>query len=283
MVQLKVILAFIGGRAFIMIIMSTNIVERGKVTQVHEPLVDICASHAGIEVQCRNRSLSWSKSSSVPSVLAAHCLDIVLEKSLGFFSLNGWKHSFSSRFMHRLSASLNLLLWSKSWSMSWKEKWLELFKHESLCPYLKVVDSAIGMADFRLKPGNSSQLQPVAGTKQGRSFIDNGARAKREHHSMGCSREWQTQKRDPEKMKEDKEKVREYVKKELFERVVFLWSKASLEPGKVLHHDYLKNCRARLADGKLADDVEGVAETYMNLLWGTMVKDKCCHEWLSHK
>jgi hypothetical protein len=84
-------------------------------------------------------------------------------------------------------------------------------------------------------------------------------------------------------MKEDKEKVREYVKKELFERVVFLWSKASLEPGKVLHHDYLKNCRARLADGKLADDVEGVAETYMNLLWGTMVKDKCCHEWLSHK
>jgi hypothetical protein len=69
----------------------------------------------------------------------------------------------------------------------------------------------------------------------------------------------------------------------LFERVVFLWSKASLEPGGVLHHDYLKNCRARLADGKLVDAAKGEAETYMNLLWGTMVKDNCHCEWLSHK
>ena len=87
----------------------------------------------------------------------------------------------------------------------------------------------------------------------------------------------------PEKMEEDKHKVREYVKEELFERVVFLWSKASLEPGGVLHHDYLKNCRARLADGKLVDATDQDAETYMNLLWRMMVKDNCYHEWLSHK
>jgi hypothetical protein len=33
---------------------------------------------------------------------------------------------------------------------------------------------------------------------------------------------------DPEKMKEDKEKVREYIKEELFERVVFFGAKHSL-------------------------------------------------------
>jgi hypothetical protein len=66
-------------------------------------------------------------------------------------------------------------------------------------------------------------------------------------------------------MKEDKEKVREYVKEELFERAVFVWSKASLEAGGVLHHDFLKNCRARLADGKLADAAKGEAETYMKV------------------
>jgi hypothetical protein len=33
---------------------------------------------------------------------------------------------------------------------------------------------------------------------------------------------------DPEKMKEDKEKVREYIKEELFERVVFFGAKRSL-------------------------------------------------------
>jgi hypothetical protein len=59
---------------------------------------------------------------------------------------------------------------------------------------------------------------------QGERVVDNGA---------GINK-----RTDPEKMKEDKEKVREYVKEELFERVVFLWSKASLEHGGVLHKDY---------------------------------------------
>jgi len=82
---------------------------------------------------------------------------------------------------------------------------------------------------------------------------------------------------------EDKDKVRNYVKEELFERLVFLWSKADLELGGILHKDYVKNCRARLADGKLVDCTDREAETYMNLLWQVMVKDNCYCEWLSHK
>jgi hypothetical protein len=65
---------------------------------------------------------------------------------------------------------------------------------------------------------------------------------------------------------EDKDKVQNYVKEELFERLVFLWSKANLELGGILHKDYMKNCRSRLAGGKLDDYTNREAETYMNLL-----------------
>jgi len=88
---------------------------------------------------------------------------------------------------------------------------------------------------------------------------------------------------DPAKIEEDKNKVRDYVKDELFERVIFVWDKAALQPSGVLHQDYMKNCKARLADGKLIDATDSDAETYMNLVWTIIVKENCYQTWLSNK
>jgi hypothetical protein len=69
----------------------------------------------------------------------------------------------------------------------------------------------------------------------------------------------------------------------LFEKVVFIWNKGARQPGGVLHKDYLMNCRAEIAGGKLMNATDSEAETYMNLLWTMMVKESCHRKWLSHK
>jgi hypothetical protein len=73
------------------------------------------------------------------------------------------------------------------------------------------------------------------------------------------------------------------VKEVLFEKVVFVWNKGALQLGGVLHKDYLTNCRAKIAGGKLMNAMDSEAEMYMNLLWTMMVKENCYQEWLSHK
>jgi hypothetical protein len=88
---------------------------------------------------------------------------------------------------------------------------------------------------------------------------------------------------DPAKTEEDKNKVCDYVKDELFERVIFVWDKVALQPNGVLHQDYMKNCKAQLADGKLIDAMDSDAETYMNLVWTIIVKENCYQTWLSNK
>jgi hypothetical protein len=86
---------------------------------------------------------------------------------------------------------------------------------------------------------------------------------------------------DPSKTEEDKNEVQDYVKEVLFEKVVFVWNKGALNPGGVLHKDYLMNCRAIC--GKLMNACNSEAEMYMNLLWTMMVKENCYREWLSQK
>jgi hypothetical protein len=88
---------------------------------------------------------------------------------------------------------------------------------------------------------------------------------------------------DPSKIEEDKNEVRDYMKEVLFEKVVFIWNKGTLQLGGVLHKDYLMNCRAKIPGGKLMNATDSEAETYMNLLWTMMVKKNCYQEWLSHK
>jgi hypothetical protein len=78
---------------------------------------------------------------------------------------------------------------------------------------------------------------------------------------------------DPSKIEEDKSEIRDYVKEVLFEKVVFVWNKGALQPGGVLHKDYLMNCRAKIAGSRLMNATDSKAEMYMNLLWTMMVKD----------
>jgi len=81
----------------------------------------------------------------------------------------------------------------------------------------------------------------------------------------------------------DRKRVGDYVKGKLFEKVVFVWEKSSVDRGGKLHQDYLKNCRALLADGELVHIRDEEAVTYMNLLWDAMGKDQCYVGWLTSK
>jgi hypothetical protein len=56
---------------------------------------------------------------------------------------------------------------------------------------------------------------------------------------------------------------------------VFVWEKSLLDWGGKLHQDYLKNCRALLAEEKLTNIGDNEAVMYMNLLWDGMMKNKC--------
>jgi hypothetical protein len=67
-------------------------------------------------------------------------------------------------------------------------------------------------------------------------------------------------------IEEDKNEVQDYVKEMLFEKVVFVWNKGALQPGGVLHKDYLQNCRAKIAGSKLMNATDSEMEMYMNLL-----------------
>lgn len=78
---------------------------------------------------------------------------------------------------------------------------------------------------------------------------------------------------DPAKVEEDKNKVRDYVKQDLFECAVFVWNKSTVEKGGALHKDYLKNCRTMLAGGSLIDASDRDMDAYMNVLWTVLEKD----------
>jgi hypothetical protein len=88
---------------------------------------------------------------------------------------------------------------------------------------------------------------------------------------------------DPSKIEEDRNELQDYVKEVLFEKVVLVWNKGTLQPGGILHKDNLMNCRAKIAGSKLMNATDSEAETYMNLLWNMIVKGNCYQEWLSHK
>jgi hypothetical protein len=63
------------------------------------------------------------------------------------------------------------------------------------------------------------------------------------------------------------------VKEVLFEKVVFIWNKGTLQLGGVVHKNYLMSCRVKIAGGKLMNTTDSEAEMYMNLLWTMMVKE----------
>lgn len=81
----------------------------------------------------------------------------------------------------------------------------------------------------------------------------------------------------------DKNNVRDYVTRELFEKVIFIWDQKSLDVDGVLHKDYLAKCKALIADGELESLSDEESATYMNLLWNMMRKDHCYEKWMQSK
>ena len=86
-----------------------------------------------------------------------------------------------------------------------------------------------------------------------------------------------------EELKSDERLVRDWVKNELWEKVVFLWNLKSLAPGGLLHASYISSCRHLLAKGKLMSMPDTSAKNYMNILWDRMTKNKSYNTWLGQK
>lgn len=73
-------------------------------------------------------------------------------------------------------------------------------------------------------------------------------------------------------VRNDVHAVRDYVKTKLFEKSVVVWHKSALAKNGVFHKDYMKNCRALIADGRLMVVSNEEAEGYMNVLWTRVEK-----------
>jgi len=72
-----------------------------------------------------------------------------------------------------------------------------------------------------------------------------------------------------------------YVKKRLFEKSVVVWNKSALTKNGVFHKDYMKNCKALIADGRLMTASSEEAEGYMNMLWQRV--EKLYGKWMAKK
>jgi hypothetical protein len=72
-----------------------------------------------------------------------------------------------------------------------------------------------------------------------------------------------------------------YIKKWLFEKSVVVWNKSALTKNGVFHKDYMKNCKALIADGHLMTASSKEAEGYMNMLWQRV--EKLYGKWMAKK
>jgi len=88
---------------------------------------------------------------------------------------------------------------------------------------------------------------------------------------------------DESKLKEDINQVRNYIKEDLFYRVIFIWDDEQLKEGAVLHTDFIDKCKPLLANGELMDAAQAETDAYLKYLWTTMLKDKCYQDWLGLK
>ena len=80
---------------------------------------------------------------------------------------------------------------------------------------------------------------------------------------------------DESKIKEDLNKVHDYIKEDLFYRVIFIWDDDQLKEGTVLHSDFIERCKPLLANGDLMEAEQLGADAYLKYLWTMMLKDKC--------
>jgi len=88
---------------------------------------------------------------------------------------------------------------------------------------------------------------------------------------------------DEAKVREDINRVRRYVKEELFYDTIFIWDNEQLDEGSHLHSDFLASCKPILANGDLMIAPEKETETYMKFLWTRLMRDKSYRRWLTEK
>ena len=77
--------------------------------------------------------------------------------------------------------------------------------------------------------------------------------------------------------------VGNYVRGDLFMRIIFVFDNKQLDEGGPLHKDYLKNCQSLLANGTLKDLNDDTVVLYMNIVWARMTKEGQYKAWLSRK
>jgi len=78
--------------------------------------------------------------------------------------------------------------------------------------------------------------------------------------------------------------IRDYVKDDLFYKVIFIFKEDALREGEKLYNDFIKKCTSTVADGcfSLAGEPHR-ALPYMRFLWSRLLQEKCYKEWVSVK
>lgn len=87
-----------------------------------------------------------------------------------------------------------------------------------------------------------------------------------------------------DRLQEDMNRVRDYVKDDLFGRVVFVCDgEDAFAEGKPLHKDFMKNCESRITKDAPQNSTETDIKTYMNILWNFLGKEKSYPRWFAMK
>jgi len=81
----------------------------------------------------------------------------------------------------------------------------------------------------------------------------------------------------------DLRKIKKYVKEELFQRVIFMFTDDQMDEGSFFHKDYMTNCRDLVGGRGMSDEDDDAEDPYMTHLWTIMAKEKSYKKWLSSK
>jgi hypothetical protein len=81
----------------------------------------------------------------------------------------------------------------------------------------------------------------------------------------------------------DEKRVREYVKKVLFPKTIFVFNQKALDADDRLHNDFMANCKSLIGDGILMGAAEEDARSYMTMLWNKMKESGSYKKWMQMK
>ena len=85
------------------------------------------------------------------------------------------------------------------------------------------------------------------------------------------------------KIREDLDKVKKYVKDDLFYRVIDVFDDNQLEVDSYLYKDFMKRCKSIVTGVGGAGEGGGTMQAYMKYLWLQLGKNRSYSKWLSTK